>query len=230
MTMRLDLSANPGADSIRDHIAELERELDAARARERHALVAGAEALRRIAAATPIGHEDVTKGPSTYTWLCYAASLLMAEAATTPATPLEQELITLRARAQRMREELAEIGAALNDPADNVTATTAQCITRLRAREAKIREAATALRIDANRLCDRNPYEEDCRRSIAALDAALGEDTPRPEVVEPSIQSVGQEPIKVVNLMEALRRSLDAVLRQDPNMQVRAVRYSAEDK
>jgi len=34
MTMRLDLSANPGADSIRDHIAELERELDAARARE----------------------------------------------------------------------------------------------------------------------------------------------------------------------------------------------------
>lgn len=178
-------------------IRGLRAELDAARARERHALVAGAEALRRIAAATPIGHEDVTKGPSTYTWLCYAASLLMAEAATTPATPLEQELITMRAR------------------------------------EAKLREAATALRIDANRLCDRNlggTYEEDCRRSIAALDAALGEDTPRPEVVEPSIQSVGQEPIKVVNLMEALRRSLDAVLRQDPNMQVRAVRYSAEDK
>lgn len=104
MTMRLDLSANPGADSIRDHIAELERELDAARARERRALVAGAEALRRIAAATPIGHEDVTKGPSTYTWLCYAASLLMAEAATTPATPLEQELITLRAREAKLRE------------------------------------------------------------------------------------------------------------------------------
>lgn len=34
MTMRLDLSANPGADSIRDHIAELERELDAAKVRE----------------------------------------------------------------------------------------------------------------------------------------------------------------------------------------------------
>ena len=120
----------------------LRAELDAARARERHALVAGAEVLRRIAAATPIGHEDVTKGPSTYCWLCYAASLLMAEAATTPATPLEQELITLRAR------------------------------------EAKIREAATALRIDANRLCDRNlggTYEEDCRRSIAALDDALAE-------------------------------------------------------
>ena len=128
-----------------DMITGLLTELDAARARERHALVAGAEALRRIAAATPIGHEDVTKGPSTYTWLCYAASLLMAEAATTPATPLEQELITLRAR------------------------------------EAKLREAATALRIDANRLCDRNlggTYEEDCRRSIAALDAALAEGDP----------------------------------------------------
>lgn len=50
------------------------------------------------------------------------------------------------------------------------------------AREAKLREAATTLRVDANRLCDRNlggTYEEDCRRSIAALDAALaeGEDT-----------------------------------------------------
>jgi len=89
-----------------DRIAELEAELDAARARERHALVAGAEALRRIAAATPIGHEDVTKGPSTYTWLCYAASLLMAEAATMPATPLEQELITLRAREAKLREAL----------------------------------------------------------------------------------------------------------------------------
>jgi len=135
-----------GSSAVRAGGAWLVEQLDAARARERHALVAGAEALRRIAAATPIGHEDVTKGPSTYTWLCYAASLLMAEAATTPATPLEQELITMRAR------------------------------------EAKIRDAATALRIDANRLCDRNlggTYEEDCRRSIAALDAALaeGEDT-----------------------------------------------------
>ena len=135
-----------GSSAVRAGGAWLVKKLDAARARERHALVAGAEALRRIAAATPIGHEDVTKGPSTYTWLCYAASLLMAEAATTPATPLEQELITMRAR------------------------------------EAKIRDAATALRIDANRLCDRNlggTYEEDCRRSIAALDAALaeGEDT-----------------------------------------------------
>ena len=135
-----------GEPGYKADFAFLLAELDAARARERHALVAGAEALRRIAAATPIGHEDVTKGPSTYIWLCYAASLLMAEAATTPATPLEQELITMRAR------------------------------------EAKLREAATALRIDANRLCDRNlggTYEEDCRRSIAALDAALaeGEDT-----------------------------------------------------
>ena len=89
-------------------IRGLRAELDAARARERHALVAGAEALRRIAAATPIGHEDVTKGPSTYTWLCYAASLLMAEAATTPATPLEQELITMRAREAKIREALRE--------------------------------------------------------------------------------------------------------------------------
>lgn len=91
-----------------DRIAELEAELDAARARERHALVAGAEALRRIAAATPVGHEDVTKGPSTYTWLCYAASLLMAEAATTPATPLEQELLTMRAREAKLRAALEQ--------------------------------------------------------------------------------------------------------------------------
>jgi len=89
-------------------IGTLRAELDAARARERHALVAGAEALRRIAAATPIGHEDVTKGPSTYTWLCYAASLLMAEAATTPATPLEQELITMRAREAKLRAALEQ--------------------------------------------------------------------------------------------------------------------------
>ena len=89
-------------------------ELDAARARERHALVAGAEVLRRIAAATPIGHEDVTKGPSTYCWLCYAASLLMAEAATTPATPLEQELITLRAREAKLRAALEPFAAYMD--------------------------------------------------------------------------------------------------------------------
>jgi len=80
--------------------------LDAACARERHALVAGAEALRRIAAATPVGHEDVTKGPSTYTWLCYAASLLMAEAAVTPATPLEHELAALRQQVATLRAKL----------------------------------------------------------------------------------------------------------------------------
>ena len=92
----------------------LRAELDAARARARHALVAGAEALRRIAAATPIGHEDVTKGPSTYCWLCYAASLLMAEAATTPATPLEQELITLRAREAKLRAALEPFAAYMD--------------------------------------------------------------------------------------------------------------------
>ena len=39
-----------------------------------------------------------------------------------------------------------------------------------------IREALKELRINANRLCDRNlggTYEEDCRRSIAKADAAL---------------------------------------------------------
>jgi len=102
-----DLS--PAWSSYVSDVSFLLAELDAARARERHALVAGAEALRRIAAATPIGHEDVTKGPSTYSWLCYAASLLMDEAATMPATPLEQELITMRAREAKLRESLAQI-------------------------------------------------------------------------------------------------------------------------
>jgi hypothetical protein len=40
----------------------------------------------------------------------------------------------------------------------------------------KLVAAAQELRNDANRLCDRNlggTYEEDCRRSIAAFDAAL---------------------------------------------------------
>lgn len=105
----------PASDTDPDVVlADCLAELDAARARERHALVAGAEALRRIAAATPIGHEDVTKGPSTYTWLCYAASLLMAEAATTPATPLEQELITLRAREAKLRAALEPFAAYMD--------------------------------------------------------------------------------------------------------------------
>ncbi len=46
-----------------------------------------------------------------------------------------------------------------------------------------MREALKNLRIDANRLCDRNlggTYEDDCRRSIAGADAALSS-TPTPE-------------------------------------------------
>jgi hypothetical protein len=44
------------------------------------------------------------------------------------------------------------------------------------AENARLRSALKELRIDANRLCDRNlggTYEEDCRRSIAKADAAL---------------------------------------------------------
>lgn len=47
----------------------------------------------------------------------------------------------------------------------------------LKARLDAVLAAAKALRIDANRLCDRNlggTYEDDCRRAIAAIDAALG--------------------------------------------------------
>jgi hypothetical protein len=43
-------------------------------------------------------------------------------------------------------------------------------------REALLLEALKELRINANRLCDRNlggTYEEDCRRSIDKADAAL---------------------------------------------------------
>lgn len=46
----------------------------------------------------------------------------------------------------------------------------------LRARVVALEAAARRLRVDANRLCDRNlggSYEADCRRSIAGLDAVL---------------------------------------------------------
>lgn len=49
-------------------------------------------------------------------------------------------------------------------------------IARKEAECAALRAALEALRIDANRLCDRNiggTYEDDCRRSIARADAAL---------------------------------------------------------
>ncbi len=45
----------------------------------------------------------------------------------------------------------------------------------------KLRKALKQLRIDANRLCDRNlggTYEEDCRRSIAVAEAALASPDP----------------------------------------------------
>ena len=94
---------------------------------------------------------------------------------------LVAELDAARARAQRMREELAEIGAALNDPADNLTATTAQCITRLRAREAKLREAAQYYMSQFGQALEANdiPYGSDQSEADSALRAALaeGEDT-----------------------------------------------------
>jgi len=45
----------------------------------------------------------------------------------------------------------------------------------------RVVEALTVLRVDANRLCDRQlggTYEEDCRRAIANADAALGRTVP----------------------------------------------------
>lgn len=54
-------------------------------------------------------------------------------------------------------------------------------------RETALREALRELRINANRLCDRNlggTYEDDCRRSLKKAEATLGL-TPDPPRAEP---------------------------------------------
>jgi hypothetical protein len=52
----------------------------------------------------------------------------------------------------------------------------ARCIAKVRGQRDELLSALRELRINANRLCDRNlggTYEDDCRRSLARADAAL---------------------------------------------------------
>lgn len=72
----------------------------------------------------------------------------------------------------------------------------------IRAERDRLREALQALRIDANRLRDRQlggTYEEDCRRSIAHADQALNRSEPidnaQPDRLEPIGRCTGRYPV-----------------------------------
>ncbi len=84
---------------------------------------------------------------------------------------------------QREEQDLDPRVDAMGDGSHSPTAAT-DCGT---CRE--LRAALMALRVDANRLCDRmlgGTYEEDCRRTIAVVDAVIAKTRERSPVTVPS--------------------------------------------
>ncbi len=69
----------------------------------------------------------------------------------------------------------------------------------LTAENARLRDALSQLRIDANRLCDRQlggSYEDDCRRSLKQAEDALRATKPTP--AEPVIVAGGVSPLRAI--------------------------------
>jgi len=146
-------------EDLADEIERLQSELSAIRA-----------SLQRVEQ-----ERDTAKGQYEYMVGCHAEAIAKLEDRRLFLQRVEQENGTLREDVDRTRRMLVWNV----DRAKRLNAS----LTQQKQENERLRIALTALRIDANRLCDRQlggTYEDDCRRSIRQADAALSSPTQEP--------------------------------------------------